>query len=110
MRSAKRFAISTCRAALAVGAALVIANAAHALEGDDDEFPLEPEEIAVEQSYDAAQSRLKDPHDPTRAAHPVRLMAYALHPVGVTLDYLLVRPATWVVRHEPFRTIFGYED
>ena len=21
-----------------------------------------------------------------------------------------VRPAVWVVRHEPFRTIFGYQD
>ena len=57
-----------------------------------------------------AATRIPDPHDPTLAMHPVRLAAYALHPVGVMLDWVLVRPALWVVRQEPFRTIFGYTD
>jgi len=51
-----------------------------------------------------------DEHDPERAAHPVRIAAYVLHPVGVILDYLIVRPAHWVVEREPFRTLFGHED
>jgi hypothetical protein len=51
-----------------------------------------------------------DDYDPLQAAHPVRIAAYILHPVGVALDYLIVRPAFWTVRHEPFRTIFGYRD
>jgi hypothetical protein len=51
-----------------------------------------------------------DDHDPEQAAHPLRIVAYGLHPIGVALDWILVRPAVWVVRHEPFRTIFGYED
>jgi len=48
-------------------------------------------------------------HDARRAAHPARIAAYLLHPVGVALDWLLVRPAHWVVEREPFRTIFGHE-
>lgn len=51
-----------------------------------------------------------DDHDDERAAHPVRVAAYVLHPIGVILDYLIVRPAHWVVEREPFRTLFGHED
>lgn len=50
-----------------------------------------------------------DDHDARRAGHPVRIAAYLLHPVGVALDWLIVRPAHWVVEREPFRTIFGHE-
>jgi hypothetical protein len=49
-------------------------------------------------------------YDPQKAANPIRIAAYILHPVGVLLDYGLVRPCYWVVRHEPFSTIFGYEE
>lgn len=48
-------------------------------------------------------------HDARRGAHPARIAAYLLHPVGVALDWLIVRPAHWVVEREPFRTIFGHE-
>jgi hypothetical protein len=51
-----------------------------------------------------------DDHDPKRSAHPVRIVAYALHPIGVVLDFLIVRPAHWIVEREPFRTLFGHED
>jgi hypothetical protein len=51
-----------------------------------------------------------DEYDPQRAGHPVRIIAYILHPVGVAVDYLLLRPAHWVGHHEPFKTIFGHED
>lgn len=51
-----------------------------------------------------------DTHDPERAGHPVRVAAYVLHPIGVLLDYLIVRPAHWVVEREPFRTLFGHDD
>lgn len=51
-----------------------------------------------------------DDYDPERAGHPLRIVAYALHPVGVTLDYLLMRPAHWLVSHEPLRTFFGHTD
>jgi hypothetical protein len=58
----------------------------------------------------AAPGVRADEHDPEVAGHPLRMIAYALHPVGVAIDYLILRPAHWVVNREPFRTIFGHED
>lgn len=49
-------------------------------------------------------------HDPEEAGHPLRIVAYALHPVGVALDWLIMRPAHWVGHHEPFRTLFGHDE
>ena len=51
-----------------------------------------------------------DDYDPKRAGHPLRVAAYVLHPVGVTIDYLLMRPAHWLVHHEPLRTLFGHTE
>ena len=48
-------------------------------------------------------------YNPRRAGHPLRIVAYALHPVGVALDYALFRPAWWLGTHEPLRTIFGVQ-
>lgn len=51
-----------------------------------------------------------DEYDPQRAGHPLRIIAYIVHPIGVAVDYLLLRPAHWVGSREPFKTIFGHED
>lgn len=51
-----------------------------------------------------------DDYDPQRAGHPLRIVAYVVHPVGVALDYLIFRPAHWLGSHEPLRTIFGHQD
>lgn len=51
-----------------------------------------------------------DEYDPQDAGHPVRIVAYVLHPIGVAIDYLLLRPAHWVGHQEPFRTLFGHDD
>jgi hypothetical protein len=48
-------------------------------------------------------------YEPERAGHPLRVVAYVLHPVGVILDYLIFRPAWWLGSHEPLRTLFGVE-
>jgi len=50
-----------------------------------------------------------DEYDARRAGHPLRVVAYALHPVGVALDYLLFRPAHWVGSLPVIRTVFGHE-
>lgn len=50
-----------------------------------------------------------DEYDSSNAGHPVRLVAYLLHPVGVLIDYVLLRPAHWLVSNEPMKTIFGHE-
>jgi len=53
---------------------------------------------------------LADEHDPERSGHPLRMMAYLLHPVGVTLDTLIARPLHWLFHSEPLKTLFGHED
>ena len=49
-------------------------------------------------------------YDPEYAGHPVRIVAYVLHPLGVMFDYLIMRPEFWIASQEPFSTIFGREE
>ncbi len=51
-----------------------------------------------------------DEYDPNAAGHPLRIVAYVMHPVGVVLDVLIMRPAHWIGSIEPFKTLFGHED
>ena len=51
-----------------------------------------------------------DRYDRDRAGHPVRIIAYALHPVGVVLDVLVMRPAHWLASHQPVKYIVGHEE
>lgn len=51
-----------------------------------------------------------DEYDAKRAGHPLRIVAYVLHPIGVAFDYVLFRPAHWVGHQQPFRTLFGHRD
>ncbi|MCP4906088.1 MAG: hypothetical protein GY910_14015 [bacterium] len=51
-----------------------------------------------------------DEYGSSEAGHPLRIVAYVLHPIGLALDYLLLRPAHWLVSQEPFKTAFGHED
>ena len=58
----------------------------------------------------AATPALADDYDPDAAGHPLRIVAYVLHPVGVLIDYLIMRPAHWIAGHEPITTIVGHDD
>lgn len=51
-----------------------------------------------------------DRYDEDEAGHPLRIVAYIVHPIGVILDYLILRPGHWFVSQEPMRTLFGHED
>ena len=51
-----------------------------------------------------------DAYDERDGGHPLRFIAYVLHPVGVVLDRLIVRPFHWIGHQEPFQTLFGHED
>jgi len=51
-----------------------------------------------------------DEYDSKQAGHPLRIVAYVLHPVGVVIDWVIFRPAWWVGSHEPFTTLFGRTD
>lgn len=46
-------------------------------------------------------------YNPRRAGHPLRIAAYALHPIGVILDWLIFRPAWYIGSVEPIRTLVG---
>lgn len=48
-------------------------------------------------------------YNPRRSGHPLRIIAYIVHPVGVVADTLLFHPAWWLGTHEPLRTLFGVE-
>jgi len=56
-----------------------------------------------------ASAARADEHDPKEAGNPVRIAAYVLSPIGVAFDWLVMRPAHWIVNREPFRTIFGHD-
>jgi hypothetical protein len=97
-------------AAAILGVAL-LGSSAQALNAQDSQEAQDAQEMQAEQTLPSyAGTRVADDYDPKQAAHPLRIVAYGLHPVGVALDWIVVRPAFWVVRHEPFRTIFGYQD
>ena len=41
-------------------------------------------------------------------AHPLRIVAYALHPVGCTLEWLVVRPIHAIVSQPQLEHLFGH--
>ena len=48
--------------------------------------------------------------DRTFKLHPLRIVALVLHPVGVILDTLIVRPIEWLGSKEPIKTLVGNTD
>ncbi len=58
----------------------------------------------------AAAPAAADDYDPEESAHPLRIIAYVVHPVGVILDWLIVRPAHWLVSREHLKTLFGHTE
>jgi hypothetical protein len=63
--------------------------------------------LALVVSAVPARSEQQEVYDPKRAGNPVRIAAYIMSPVGVLIDYAILRPCWWIGSHEPFRTIFG---
>ena len=57
----------------------------------------------------AASGARADEYDPQRAGHPVRVIAYVVHPVGVVLDLLIFRPAHWIGSLPGLDEFFGHE-
>jgi len=57
------------------------------------------------QPMDTAQ-RADASADAASYGHPFRLVAFVLHPVGVLLDYVIVRPIYYVTSLAP--SLFGY--
>ena len=51
-----------------------------------------------------------DDHRPERTGHPLKILATILHPVGVVIDYVVMRPAHWLAEKEPVKTLTGHEE
>ena len=66
--------------------------------------------LTVAVALTIALPALADDYDDQYSGHPLRIVAYVVHPIGVILDYLIFRPFHWVGSHEPFSTLFGHEE
>ena len=49
-----------------------------------------------------------DPYDDSQS-HPLRILAYLIHPVGYTLEWLVTRPFHEVVAQPDLEPVFGHE-
>ena len=49
-------------------------------------------------------------YDSKRSGHPLRVLAYIVHPIGVILDTLIFRPFHWLGSKEPVKTLVGQQD
>jgi len=49
-----------------------------------------------------------DSYETSEAGRPWRIMAYLLHPVGVTLDYLIARPLHRILHLKPVDKLTGH--
>ncbi len=58
----------------------------------------------------AASPAAAEEYDEGYSGHPLRIIGYVLHPVGVILDTLIFRPFHWIGSHEPFKTLVGQKD
>ena len=61
-------------------------------------------------SVPAGATSSSSDYNPKEAGHPLRIVAYVLHPVGLALDTLVFRPAHWLGSREPFKTLVGNTD
>ena len=57
----------------------------------------------------AAAPVAADDYDATEAGNPLRLAAYLLHPVGVLLDVLILRPAHWLASQPVIAELVGHD-
>ena len=55
-----------------------------------------------------ASASWADEYDLRQAGQPWRIIANALNPLGVTLDYLVARPLHWFLHHKPVDKLTGH--
>ena len=49
-------------------------------------------------------------YDASEAGHPVKILYFAVYPVGFLLDSLILKPIWWLGQRQPFRTVFGVDN
>ena len=50
-----------------------------------------------------------DTYERDHAGHPLRIIAYVLHPFGVLIGFIVLRPAHWLGSQNGMRTVFGHD-
>jgi hypothetical protein len=63
--------------------------------------------LAAAVAMGAAPARAHDAYDDTES-HPLRLVAYAVHPAGWAAEWLVARPVHFLVSHPQLERIFGH--
>jgi hypothetical protein len=63
--------------------------------------------LAVSLFGGATTARAHDAYDDSQS-HPLRLAAYAVYPVGFTLEWLVTRPIHFLVSQPKLEPIFGH--
>ena len=48
-------------------------------------------------------------YDRDDSDYPLRYVAYAVHPIGIAVEYALLRPIHWVVSRPNLDIIFGHD-
>lgn len=48
-------------------------------------------------------------YDRDDSDHPLRYVAYALHPIGIAIEYGVLRQIHWIVSQPDWDVIFGHE-
>ncbi|GEM_PF-499286 len=57
----------------------------------------------------APQARAHDYRRGTSTDHPLRIVAYIVHPVGMALEYVVMRPIHYVVSQPKLDVLCGHE-
>jgi hypothetical protein len=63
--------------------------------------------LMIALSLTAAPARAHDAYDDSQA-HPLRLVAYAVHPIGFALEWLVTRPIHFLVSDPKLERVFGH--
>lgn len=48
-------------------------------------------------------------YEATEAGHPLKILYYITYPIGFLVNTLILKPAYWLGKQEPFKTVFGTE-
>ena len=57
----------------------------------------------------AGAQALAHDYDSDDSDYPLRYAAYVVHPVGIAVEYAVLRPIHWVVSRPHLRVIFGHD-
>jgi hypothetical protein len=67
-----------------------------------------PEQPAPRRAVSRRDCGPVDRYDDSQS-HPLRVVAYFVHPVGYALEWMIFRPLHWVVAQPNLEAIFGHE-